>query len=653
MVESALIKSNESLRRSLAFLIAAHGASSTSGIPEYPAFDVIVSFKEICSHHGTGILLQRLFEDSSSLLTIRVVDKYGGQQSVGDINLRLPALRMRRTQIFDTVSGWMRAIQVRRIVCVPWSADEVLTAIAVKEITNADLCMYIMDDQNITTGLIPDDVMREALSKARLRLVISPEMRSAYQNKYRLKFWIMPPLVDHRLLGSNGLDPDGELDRGVLVGNIWSPYWLGLLRDTVRTAGVKIDWYCNAGAPWLRFDPEELKQDGINCLPHLPESKLARVLSRYPYAVIPSGTLDDNDDNRWVAQLSLPSRIPFIMAASQAPLIVVGSPETAAARFVTRFQIGTTCQYEASAFDGAVSRVKAPHNQRTMRENARCLAPVFSDSGAGEWLRKALEQGEPPDLKYEDLFDPQTGEFVPYVEPPVPEGIFHDFHKIYQAVKRLKAMGFSPDFVLDVGASTGIWSESIRPLFPTARFILVEALASRYRARNGLARSSSEFELVETAVSNRTGRMRFQVSTDLYNSSFLQLNDASELDEAVEVGVTTLDSLAAEKEITGRGLLKIDVQSAEHLVIEGGRHLIQHNVDALALELTLKRVHPEMKTFLEIVNLMAELGFRYFDDVGEWRTPATGLLEQKDVLFVREGLFKILNNLSYQGARND
>jgi hypothetical protein len=62
-------------------------------------------------------------------------------------------------------------------------------------------------------------------------------------------------------------------------------------------------------------------------------------------------------------------------------------------------------------------------------------------------------------------------------------------------------------------------------------------------------------------------------------------------------------------------------------------------VDAVALELTLKRVHPEMKTFLEIVNLMAELGFRYFDDVGEWRTPATGLLEQKDVLFVREGLF--------------
>jgi hypothetical protein len=81
------------------------------------------------------------------------------------------------------------------------------------------------------------------------------------------------------------------------------------------------------------------------------------------------------------------------------------------------------------------------------------------------------------------------------------------------------------------------------------------------------------------------------------------------------------------------------VQNAEHLVIEGGMRFIEENVDAIAIELTLERVHPDTKTFSEIISLMTTLGFHYFDDVGGRRAPATGLLEQKDVLFVRRGRF--------------
>jgi hypothetical protein len=33
------------------------------------------------------------------------------------------------------------------------------------------------------------------------------------------------------------------------------------------------------------------------------------------------------------------------------------------------------------------------------------------------------------------------------------------------------------------------------------------------------------------------------------------------------------------------------------------------------------------------------LGFRYYEDVGGWRSPCDGTLLQKDVLFVREQLF--------------
>jgi hypothetical protein len=62
-------------------------------------------------------------------------------------------------------------------------------------------------------------------------------------------------------------------------------------------------------------------------------------------------------------------------------------------------------------------------------------------------------------------------------------------------------------------------------------------------------------------------------------------------------------------------------------------------VDVVVLELSLYRVHQEAKTLTEMIECMAGLGFRYFDDAGDWRNASTGVLEEKDVLFVRNGLF--------------
>jgi hypothetical protein len=39
-----------------------------------------------------------------------------------------------------------------------------------------------------------------------------------------------------------------------------------------------------------------------------------------------------------------------------------------------------------------------------------------------------------------------------------------------------------------------------------------------------------------------------------------------------------------------------------------------------------------------MLNLLDGLGFGYFDDVGEWRSAIDGVLEHKDILFVRKGV---------------
>jgi FkbM family methyltransferase len=244
-------------------------------------------------------------------------------------------------------------------------------------------------------------------------------------------------------------------------------------------------------------------------------------------------------------------------------------------------------------------------------------------------------------MKYEKLLALPRDEFAFYVEPPVPQSVPVDFAPTFRALRRLKSKGFRPDFVIDIGASTGVWSQVVSRLFPQARFILVDAVASKYDEASRVYRTPGHeaFEMVEAAVSDRPGRASFQVSSDLYNSSLVKVNEIVQLDEVVEVEVLTLEQLAESKAIEGRGLLKMDVQYAEHRIVEGGIGFIDKQVDAIIMELTLIRPVEEARTFLEMVAMMDQLGFRYYDDTGEWRRPTDGTLEQKDVLFVRHALF--------------
>jgi hypothetical protein len=96
--------------------------------------------------------------------------------------------------------------------------------------------------------------------------------------------------------------------------------------------------------------------------------------------------------------------------------------------------------------------------------------------------------------------------------------------------------------------------------------------------------------------------------------------------------------VARERNLRGRGLLKIDVQFTEHLVLAGAIDLLAQ-VDALIIELSLVRYASQPMLFPEMCDLLDNLGFRYHEDVGGWRSPVDGRQLQKDVLFVKKHLF--------------
>jgi len=511
--------------------------------------DAIITTNEVCDRHGTGVILRRIFGASPNVLSIRSSRLYP-EHLLGQEQLCFDHNGLNRTESFTNVLRILNHNTVRRILCVPFLPDELITALVIKEAFNVPLCVFVMDDNNIHAHGIPDELMREALQKASLRLAISPELRDAYERKYQLKFWVVPPVVDAQAVQTRPQVPHGPLAQArtaVLIGSIWSRAWLDLLRQTIRQSGLKVDWYGNAKASWLKASPQDLERDGITDCGFLPEAELTKKVKEYLFALVPSGTLDARDDRPEIAQLSLPTRMPYLMAACNTPLIVLGSSQTAAARFLTRFEFGTVCPYEPKALQEAVAQICQPEQQVRLRATAAQHSPLFANAGLADWIWDALQSGAPKDERFETAFSRRATEFIPYVDPPVPKEVQGDFALVYHAFRRLKAHGFVPDFVIDVGSSTGVWSHAAKTVFPSPRFILVDPLHAQYiRLNQWYFSSNPDFEAVVAAVSDRPGEAEFKVSDDLYGSSLLDPGENRRY-ELLKVPVLTLDQKANEK----------------------------------------------------------------------------------------------------------
>lgn len=635
-MESALSR-HQQLRSKLSLVLGAASAQDNQTV------DVIVTPNEMNERHGTGSLVRRLFADRRGLLSIRARNDYGGEHDLGDA-IVLAHGNSSRAVAFERVLQAVRGRSVRRVICVPYISDDLVTSIVLGDAFQAPVCIWIMDDQNVVVNNIPDRLMQEALEKAKLRLATHPEMRQAYERKFGLRFGLLPAVVPAALIRQRPAEPPltGSGARAALVGNLWSRTWLDRLCSMVSDSQMQVDWYGNHQQPALGLTPMDvrrLEQSGIHVHGILPEQLLAERLSQHAYALVPTGMVADGGNEAAMARLSLPGRILFIAATSNMPIIVLGDAESSASRFVRRFGIGVTSPYEAQAFRQAVGQVTAPEIQAAMRRSAVKIAGALSSDDVAEWLCQSVDRGEPADDRFEALFPRDEADLVAFIEPPPPPDIHREYVAEYYALSHLRSRGFRPDFVIDVGASIGIWSWVASKVFPDARFVLIDPLAAKYdpRQRENLTRGIRHAESIDVAVSNAPGRATLHIpSGDLYGASLLELADSRKHDP-VEVPVRTLDELDREHRFGGRGLLKADVQFAEHLVLEGARELLPR-LDAIVLELSLSRCHPEARTLLEMMNTLDAHGFRYFDDAGCWRSSVDGMLIQKDVLFVRRGV---------------
>ena len=197
----------------------------------------------------------------------------------------------------------------------------------------------------------------------------------------------------------------------------------------------------------------------------------------------------------------------------------------------------------------------------------------------------------------------------------------------------MKEKGFSPNIIYDIGAFKGYWSKEIKAVFPESNFYLFEA-----NEDNRKALSLQNFPFFIELLGNEEREVVFYHTQVPSSGESIFLEQTSFFDESKAqrrtVKMSTLASVAKKHQIPVPDMIKMDVQGAEKLIIEGSVPLICA-AEVVILETKILEYNLGAPLIHEMIHLMTSLGYRILDFL-EWHYLPTGELNELDLLFVKD-----------------
>ena len=188
------------------------------------------------------------------------------------------------------------------------------------------------------------------------------------------------------------------------------------------------------------------------------------------------------------------------------------------------------------------------------------------------------------------------------------------------------------DTFLDIGANIGFYSILASKIVGTnGKVIACEAspkMVPRLKTNISL-NNISNIEIIEKAISNESGQVKFYISDNL-NSGMSSLRELNNV-EPVIVNSIKLDDYC--DKLPKIKLIKIDIEGAEHNAIKGMRKLINRDKPIIILEVIDLFLNQFGSSSNELLQELDFLGYDFFDMNGEKLNSTDEIKEQMNVLF--------------------
>jgi FkbM family methyltransferase len=200
----------------------------------------------------------------------------------------------------------------------------------------------------------------------------------------------------------------------------------------------------------------------------------------------------------------------------------------------------------------------------------------------------------------------------------------------------LKGHGFAPRRIFDVGANHGAWTRVAIAYFPDASYTLIEPQDHLKRDVQDLIDRGHRIRWINAGAGDKPGPMTFWVSPHDDSSSFVATpEDVRRWGmRQVTVGVRTLNDIVGESGEPPPDMLKIDAEGFDLKVLAGATDLLG-KTDVILVEAAV--CSPCENTLLNVINRMAEAGYRAIDITDLNRSTKHGVLWLCEVAFLRNG----------------
>ena len=200
----------------------------------------------------------------------------------------------------------------------------------------------------------------------------------------------------------------------------------------------------------------------------------------------------------------------------------------------------------------------------------------------------------------------------------------------------LKARGFSPRHIIDVGANHGNWTRTALNYFPDSYYTLIEPPDYLKKdVQDLLARADGKIRWIGAGAGDKAGVLPFMVSHRDDSSTFALTSEAAEARglRQMDVPVVTLNEIARDGGAPFPEMVKIDAEGFDLRVIAGASDLLGRT-DIFLLETAIFSRDVE-NTLENVMYTMSQAGYHLIDITDLNRSPKDGILWLCEIAFLR------------------